>query len=130
MSPYRLSKIESTPRLIVAFKDAFNQQDIAAILKLLDPGCVYDHFEPEPVGTISRGTAEIETFFEHFFAAAPGLRLKGEELHAMGRRGILRWQYDWGEASPRFAALRGLMLFREREGRLSEILAYVKGPGP
>jgi hypothetical protein len=47
-------------------------------------------------------------------------------MFAAGDRCVVRWRYDWvreGEAGH----VRGVDLFRVREGKVAEKLSYVKG---
>jgi predicted SnoaL-like aldol condensation-catalyzing enzyme len=64
--------------------------------------------------------------WEEFFRRSPQARFETEEIFAVADRCVVRWVYHWvGEEKP--GHVRGVDLFRVRDGRVAEKLFYVKG---
>jgi len=57
-----------------------------------------------------------------FLRGAPAARFELEELFACGDRCTTRWRYSWGDGH-----IRGVDVFRVRDGKVAEKLSYVKG---
>lgn len=84
--------------------------------------CVFDNTGPAPDGERYEGAAAVSAFWERFFGANPQARFETEEQFAAGDRCVVRWRYDWGSGH-----LRGIDVFRVRDGLVAEELCYVKG---
>src|SRR5690606_18518797 len=59
------------------------------------------------------------------FRDAPAAHFAVEELFACGARAVLRWRYSW--AAEGQGHVRGVDVYRVRDGRVAEKLSYVKG---
>lgn len=113
----------STLSVIEQFNDAFNRQDIDAVMVLLTNDCVFENTNPAPDGTRYRGREAVRDAFLSFFESSPEAHFEVEEIIAAGDRCVVRWLYRWAENGH----VRGVDLFRVREGRVAEKLSYVKG---
>ena len=122
-----MAKIESALRSALAFNEAYNRHDIAALTQLLSADCVSEHFEPPPDGTILSGRDSVAHFFQDFFQESPHAQCKIEDASGFGERCIMRWKYQWEDASGKQKYVRGMSLFRVKDGLICEILSYVKG---
>lgn len=65
-------------------------------------------------------------FWEEFFRRSPQARFETEEIFAVAERCIVRWVYHWVREE-KAGHVRGVDLFRVRDGRVAEKLSYVKG---
>jgi len=65
-------------------------------------------------------------FCERFFMRSPHARFEAEEIFAAGDRCVVRWVYRW-ERDWVPGHVRGVDVFRVRDGRVAEKLSYVKG---
>ena len=108
------------------FNDAFNAHDVEAIMKLMTPDCVFEGTTP-PDGDRHAGQAEVRGAWETFFAASPDAAFTVEETIAAGDRVVVRWRYDWGSGPHGPGHVRGVDVFRIRDGLVGEKLSYVKG---
>ncbi|MBN1259109.1 MAG: nuclear transport factor 2 family protein [Anaerolineae bacterium] len=126
MSPTRMSRIEAGPRAVLAFVEAFNRHDVAGMMHLMSADCVVEHWEPAPNGAVYTGKEAVTQFWQDFFRAAPRAHLKAEEVFGFGIRCVLRWRYEWvaAEGNPRH--VRGVSLFKVKEGAIHQKLSYVK----
>lgn len=127
MSPARMSKVESAMRLVLAFNDAFNQHDVEGMMKLMSEDCVFENTAPAPDGTAYKGKDAVTQFWRDFFSESPSAHIEIEEIFGLGNHCIMRWRYDWVDVSGTNGHVRGVDIFKIRDGFISEKLSYVKG---
>jgi ketosteroid isomerase-like protein len=103
------------------FNRAWNEHDLEAALALISDDCVFDNTGPAPDGERFEGKAAIRAAWKPVF---DNLRshFDVEEVFAVGDRMVQRWRYSWGGGH-----VRGVDLFRFRDGKVAEKLSYVKG---
>ena len=68
----------------------------------------------------------MRSFWTQFFERSPQARFDAEEIFEAGDRCVVRWTYHWireGTAGH----VRGVDVFRVRDGKVAEKLSYVKG---
>jgi ketosteroid isomerase-like protein len=117
---------DPTRTVIERFNEAFNRHDVNAIMSWMTEDCVFENTRPSPDGTRITGQAAVRAFWKEFFERSPHARFETEELIAAGDRCIVRWTYSWvRDGSP--GHVRGVDLFRVRDGKVAEKLSYVKG---
>jgi ketosteroid isomerase-like protein len=128
------SPLEQTPDLIAQntravverFNEAFNRHDVEGIMQCMTGDCVFENTRPVPDGTRLVGQAAVRRFWEEFFARSPQARFDTEDLFAAGDRCVVRWTYHWVREG-KAGHVRGVDLFRVRNGQVAEKLSYVKG---
>lgn len=122
MSPARMSKIEEAIRVVLQFNDAFNQHDVPAMMALMSEDCLFENTSPTPDGTAYKGQADVGKFWESFFQESSQAHIEIEEIFGFGERCVMRWKYSWGSGH-----VRGVDIFKVRDGLITEKLSYVKG---
>lgn len=127
MSPIRMSKIESGVRLVLAFNDAFNKHDVTEMMKMMSEDCVFENTDPAPNGTVYSGKEAVTQFWHDFFRNSPNAHIEIEEIFGMGFRCVMRWNYSWVDSTGNKGHVRGVDIFKIKEGLISEKLSYVKG---
>lgn len=127
MSPTRLSKFESAVRVVLAFNEAFNRHDVAAMMQLMSNDCIFENTAPAPDGTLYSGKEAIAQFWQEFFSQSPQARIEIEEVFGFGERCVMRWRYKWADEAGEKGHVRGVDIFRVRNGLICEKLSYVKG---
>lgn len=116
----------ATLATVRAFNAAFNAHDVDAIMALMTPDCLFDSTRPPPDGEALVGQGPVRAFWQGFFARSPSARFDTEEEFAAGDRAVVRWVYHWvRDGVP--GHVRGVDLFRVRDGRVAEKRSYVKG---
>ncbi len=95
-------------------------------MALMTADCVFDSTRPPPDGERLEGQAAVRAFWEAFFQRSPHARFEAEEIFAAGDRGVVRWTYHWIRDG-RPGHVRGVDVFRVRDGKVAEKLSYVKG---
>jgi ketosteroid isomerase-like protein len=104
------------------FNEAFDRHDVDAVMALMTEDVVFENTSPAPDGTRLEGQAAVRAFWERFFADSPHAKFIAEDIFAAGDRCGVRWRYEWGGGH-----VRGVDLFRVRDGKVAEKLSYVKG---
>jgi len=116
----------STKIVIEKFNAAFNHQNVDAVMRLMTEDCVFENTNPAPDGTRIEGAAAVRGYWEKFFTANPGALFESEEMIVSGNRCIVRWIYRKTKDGKPWH-LRGVDVFKVRNGKVAEKLAYVKG---
>ena len=117
---------EQTLATIHRFNEAFNRHDVDAVMELMTDDCVFDNTRPPPDGERIVGQAAVRAFWAEFFRRSPDARFDTEEIFAAGDRCVVRWTYHWvKDGKP--GHVRGVDIFRVRDGKVAEKLSYVKG---
>ncbi len=114
---------DETLLTIHQFNDAFNRHDVDAIMALMTDDCVFENTSPFPDGTPYEGAVAVRGFWETFFAGSPNAHFVTEDEFACNDRAVVRWTYHWSDTDH----IRGVDVFRVRDGKVAEKLAYVKG---
>ncbi len=114
MTPVRMSKVESSVRVALAFWEAFNRQDVEAALALLSEDCF---FEPVESDVRIAGREEIELYLRKMLGEGKPASLEIESVFGLGLHVIIRWQ---------MSALRGVDIFKFRGDLICEKLSYMK----
>lgn len=127
MSPTRMSRIESATRIVLEFNEAFNRHDVAGMMQLMSDDCVFENTAPAPNGTVYSGKEAVTRFWQDFFRASPQAHIEIEEIFGYGLRCVMRWRYNWVDATGNRGHVRGVDIFQVKDGFIREKLSYVKG---
>lgn len=116
----------ATLAAVERFNEAFDRHDVDAVMEAMTEDCVFDGTRPPPDGERIEGQEAVRAFWTAFFERSPQARFDAEEVFACGDRCVVRWRYSWvRDGTP--GHVRGVDLFRVRDGRVAEKLSYVKG---
>ena len=115
-----MSQMEAI-QVVERFGAAWGAHDLEATLALVTDDCVFDATGPAPDGIRHVGRAAIRKAWEAIFSDAAS-RFEPEETFAAGDRVVQLWRYDWDGGH-----VRGVDVFRVRDGKVAEKLSYVKG---
>jgi ketosteroid isomerase-like protein len=107
--------------IVEAFGAAWSARDLDATLALVTDDCVFESTEPGPDGTRYEGRGSLRRAWQPIFGD-PDAVFEAEETFATADRVVQRWRYSW-----RGGHVRGVDLFRTRDGLVAEKLSYVKG---
>jgi hypothetical protein len=121
-----LARMESSVRTVLDFQQAFNRQDIPAMLALCSDDCCLETASPAPDGTTHKGREALSRHWQDTFQSSPDAQLKIEDIFGLGLHCVMRWRLGRGEAGAG-SSLRGVDLFQVRDGLICEIFSYVKG---
>jgi ketosteroid isomerase-like protein len=105
--------------------EAVNRHDADALVAAMTDDCVFESTEP-PDGRRYQGEA-IAAAFRELFASAPRRRFVTEDIVAAGDRAVVLWRHEWVGTDGTAGHVRGVDVFRVRDGKVAEKLSYVKG---
>jgi len=128
MSPIRMSKIETALRVVLEFNEAFNRHDVEGMMQLMSDDCVFENTSPAPDGTAYSGKEAVTQFWQGFFRESPQAHIEIEEAFGLGNnRCVMRWRYSWVSSTGKKGHVRGVDIFKLKDGLICEKLSYVKG---
>jgi ketosteroid isomerase-like protein len=107
--------------VVERFNQAFDAQDVDAIMALMTQDCVFEDTTP-PDGTRHVGPAAVRTAWEKLFASSAEIRFTTEEVVEAGDHVVVRWRYEYAGGH-----VRGVDLFLVRGDLVAQKAAYVKG---
>jgi len=110
--------------LVTRFTDAFNRDDLEAVMACFADDVLYDEFN----GKQSRGKAAVRAAFAPQFAGAFGkIRFQTEDLFVdpVSGKGLIRWLCTI-ERDGRRRGWRGLDILHVAGGKIREKLTYAK----
>ena len=111
---------DATLMTIHAFNTALNAHDIDAVMALMTDDCLFENTWPPPDGERHEGQAAVRAFWARFFADSPDARFEEEARFAAGDACAVRWVYRWTGDDGASGHVRGVDLFRVRDGRVCE----------
>lgn len=120
--------IEAETRAAIdRFNDALNRHDVDAVMAAMTDDCVFENTWPPPDGERFEGQSAVRAFWENLLRSSPDARFDAEETLVAGDRCVVRWRYTYTGDDGQGHHLRGIDLFKVRDGKVAEKLAYVKG---
>ena len=108
------------------FNAAFNRHDVDAVMNAMTEDCIFENTNPQPDGTRLVGAEAVRAYWTKFFASNPDAVFESEEVFTSGDRCVVRWIYRKTKDGKPWH-LRGVDIFKVRNGKVAEKLAYVKG---
>lgn len=100
---------------------ALNARDMDAAMACFTEDCVFEDTEPAPDGTRYVGRDALRAAWGPMFSDA-SIHFETEEVIEAGDRVVELTRYSWSDGH-----VRGVEVYRMRDGLISELYAYVKG---
>lgn len=117
----------TTLDVIQRFNESFNRCDVDGVMAAMTEDCVVETPMPPPDGGRFQGQQAVRALWTGFFNATEDLDFQAEELICSGDRAVVRWAFRWSNPDGTPGHVRGIDLFRVRDGKVAEKLVYVKG---
>lgn len=125
-----VTETKSTESLTLAaverFNEAFNRHDVDAVMNAMTHDCIFENTNPQPDGTRLVGAVDVRAYWTKFFTNNPDAFFEAEDIFVGGDRCTVRWIYRKTKDGKPWH-LRGVDVFKVRNGKVAEKLAYVKG---
>ncbi len=115
-----------TLSVIEKFNAAFNRHDVDAVMNTMTDDCVFENTSPFPDGTRLEGAVAVRAYWEKFFTNNPDALFEAEDIFAAGDRCLVRWIYRKTKDGKPWH-IRGVDVFKVRDGKVAEKFSYVKG---
>ncbi len=117
-----MTDLKPTPSSVVEeLNVAWSAHDLDAALALLTEDCLFDATSPAPDGAQLVGRSAIAAAWAPLFSD-PDAVFTVEDSRAGEDHVVQQWRYDWADGH-----VRGIDLFRVRDGLIAAKLSYVKG---
>lgn len=116
-----MAAARSALEVVEEFGGAWAEHDLDRALALVSADCLFDATGPAPDGAAHVGPESIAVAWKPIFDATDS-RFDAEETFEAGDRVVQRWRYSWEGGH-----VRGVDLFKVRDGLIVEKLSYVKG---
>ncbi len=111
----------STEAAVARFNAAFERHDVDAVMAAMTTDCVFESTAP-PDGTRHQGQDAVRAAWTAFFEESGDAVFEAEEQFVSGDRAVVLWRYAWHDGH-----VRGIDVFRVRDGLVAEKFSYVKG---
>lgn len=120
------SQTQKTLETVNKFNEAFNKHNVDEIMSLMTDDVVFENTRPVPDGERFEGQEKVRAFWVQMFERSPQARFETEEIFAAGDRCFVRWIYHWVREG-KSGHIRGVDIFKVRDGKVAEKFSYVKG---
>jgi ketosteroid isomerase-like protein len=107
--------------VVERFGAAWAAHDLDGAMALVTEDCVFDSTSPAPDGQRYLGRERVRAAWKAIFDDTSS-NFDTEETFSAGDRVVQLWRYSWDGGH-----VRGVDVFRVREGKVAEKLSYVKG---
>ena len=118
--------MSDTKDVIDRFNDAFGKKDVDAVMALMTDDVVFDNTIP-PDGQKYVGQDAVRGFWQSLFGSNPNGRFDTEEMFCSGDRCTALWLFTFDSTDPNSGHVRGVDVFKVRDGKVAEKFSYVKG---
>lgn len=116
----------ATIEAIRAFDRATSRRDVDAMMATLTDDVVWETTTP-PDGERHQGQTAVRAALEGLLSSTNDATFEIAEVVAMDDRAFFTWTYRWKGPDGAPGHVRGVDLVRVRNGKVAEMLAYVKG---
>jgi ketosteroid isomerase-like protein len=104
------------------FNEAFNRHDVEAVMKLMTDDIVFENTS----GGRFDGQEAVRGVLTRAFELMSTGWFETEEAIAVEDRCVVLWTYTFHKKEPERGNVRGVDVFRVRDGMVAEKLSYVK----
>lgn len=117
----------ATINIVQSYNDAFNRGDVDGVMAAMTDDCVVETPMPPPDGTRIQGQDAVRALWNEFFQSASSMEFNTEDLFASDDRCLVQWTFKWVGQDNQPGSVRGVDLFKIKDGKVAEKLVYVKG---
>lgn len=125
-----LERIEEPVRLVIRMMEAFKKQDVEGMIACYGDDCLLESSLPVPGRGIHTGKEAVWRYWQSLMAHPGQTRFEIEEVFGLGFRAVMRWKYTWVDDHGKPCHVRGVDVFRLRNGLICEEFSYAKVEPP
>ena len=118
-------------QIVLRFNDALNAGDVDGMMRCMTSDCVFENTDPPPDGARFEGQEAVRAFWQEFFLSSSQAQITIEDIFASGSaqsvRCVMLWRYAWVDPEGQAGHIRGVDVYRLKDGLIAEKLSYVKG---
>jgi limonene-1,2-epoxide hydrolase len=122
----KLAKLETAIRTVIDFNKAFNHHDVPSMLALVSEDCVFGDPDPYAGAASYSGRKELSGFLTAFFSRHPQAHLEIEEIFGFSIHCVMRWRFDYLDASGPGCRFRGVDLYQVKNALIVDKISYFK----
>jgi ketosteroid isomerase-like protein len=117
----------ATIDVIQRYNEALNKGDVDEVMAAMTGDCVVETPMPPPDGTRLEGQEAVRALWQEFFQSTSSIEFDTEDMFAGGDRCLVQWLFTWVGQEGLPGRVRGVDLFKVKDGKVAEKLVYVKG---
>lgn len=117
----------ATIDVVQHYNDAFNNGDVDGVVAAMTDDCVVETSMPPPDGSRFQGQDAVRALWNDFFQSSSSIEFETEDIFASGDRCLVQWTFRWVGQDNEPGRVRGVDLFKVKDGKVAEKLVYVKG---
>ncbi|MDA1127429.1 MAG: nuclear transport factor 2 family protein [Chloroflexi bacterium] len=113
--------------IVQRYNNAFNSGDVDGVMAAMTDDCVVETPMPPPNGSRFQGQDAVRGLWREFFQSSSSIEFETEDIFASGDRCLVQWTFRWVGPDGEPGHVRGVDVFKVRDGKVAEKLVYVKG---
>jgi steroid delta-isomerase-like uncharacterized protein len=117
-----MSAMEQTLATIELFNEAFNRHDVEAVMDLMTDDIVFENTS----GGRFEGQEAVRAVLTRAFELMSMGWFDTEDMFAAGDRCVVLWTYSFNREEPERGQVRGVDVFRVRDGLVAAKFSYTK----
>ncbi|HAV77107.1 MAG TPA: nuclear transport factor 2 family protein [Anaerolineae bacterium] len=125
MDPMNISL--TNVEVVRRFTDALNLADLEMMGALISDDTVFENTYPAPDGTRYEGKPAVLGFWREFFQSSAYANIEIVDVFSVDDRCAMQWTYRWRDKQGVEGHIRGVDIYKLRDGLITEKLSYVKG---
>ena len=117
----------ATIDVVQHYNGAFNNGDVDGVVAAMTDDCVVETSMPPLDGSRFQGQDAVRALWNDFFQSSSSIEFETEDIFASGDRCLVQWTFRWVGQDNEPGRVRGVDLFKVKDGKVAEKLVYVKG---
>ena len=117
----------TTIGIVQRYNESFNKGDVDGVMAAMTGDCVVEMPIPPSDGSRFQGQEAVRALWQDFFQSTSNIEFATEDMFASGDRRLVQWLFTWVGQDGQPGRVRGVDLFKLRDGKVAEKLVYVKG---
>jgi ketosteroid isomerase-like protein len=117
----------ATIDIVQSYNEAFNKGDVDGVMAAMTGDCVVESPMLPPDVTRYEGQEAVRALWKEFFQSSSKIEFDTDDMFASGDQCLGQWLFTSVGQDGQPGRVRGVDLFKARDGKVAEKLVYVKG---